>query len=174
MRRTTQAVRPAVSITEPLIPTIRRVGAQLSAGQASYTQRVLPTDPSAQPEFLHGCATTTTHGSAADRVFLARRGAGILVRRAHRTGPGTPTVNLGAGHIRNVAAALRSASPGSESEQRLAADGGAARAPAWWPGGRGGLERSLDGVGDKLRGLRVDGDVPAEQHAADDLPGVPG
>jgi hypothetical protein len=46
--------------------------------------------------------------------------------------------------------------------------------PAWWPGGRGGLERGLDGVGDKLRGLRVDGDVAAEQHAADDLPGVPG
>ena len=37
-----------------------------------------------------------------------------------------------------------------------------------------GLECSLDGVGDKLRGLRVDGDVAAEQHAADDLPGVPG
>src|SRR5712691_1941810 len=52
MRRTTQSVRPAVSITEPLIPTIRRVGAQLLAGQASYMQRVLPTDPSAQPEFL--------------------------------------------------------------------------------------------------------------------------
>ena len=45
-------MRPAVSITEPLIPTIRRVGAQLLAGQASYMQRVLPTDPSAQPEFL--------------------------------------------------------------------------------------------------------------------------
>jgi hypothetical protein len=45
---------------------------------------------------------------------------------------------------------------------------------AWWPGGRGALERGLDGVGDKLRGLRVDGDVPAEQRAADDLPGVPG
>jgi hypothetical protein len=52
--------------------------------------------------------------------------------------------------------------------------GGVARAPAWWPGGRGGLERGLDGVGDKLRCLRVDGDVAAEQHAADDLPGVPG
>jgi hypothetical protein len=36
------------------------------------------------------------------------------------------------------------------------------------------LERGLDGVGDKLRGLRVDSDVAAEQHAADDLPGVPG
>jgi hypothetical protein len=32
----------------------------------------------------------------------------------------------------------------------------------------------LDGVGDELRGLCVDDDVPAEQHAADDLPGVPG
>ena len=27
--------------------------------------------------------------------------------------------------------------------------------------------------GDEVRGLRVDDDVPAEQHAADDLPGVP-
>jgi hypothetical protein len=33
----------------------------------------------------------------ADRVFLDCRGAGILVRRAHRTGPVTPTVKLGAG-----------------------------------------------------------------------------
>jgi hypothetical protein len=36
------------------------------------------------------------------------------------------------------------------------------------------LERGLDGGGDELRGLGVDDDVPAEQHAADDLPGVPG
>jgi hypothetical protein len=36
------------------------------------------------------------------------------------------------------------------------------------------LERGLDGGGDQLRGFRVDGDVPAEQHTADDLPGVPG
>ena len=41
------------------------------------------------------------------------------------------------------------------------------------PGLRTGLERGLDG-GDELRGLRVDDDVPAEQHAADDLPGVRG
>jgi hypothetical protein len=33
------------------------------------------------------------------------------------------------------------------------------------------LERRLDGGGDELRGLRVDGDVPAEQHAADDVAG---
>ncbi len=48
------------------------------------------------------------------------------------------------------------------SEQRLAAGGGNARAPAGPPGGRGGLERGLDGGGDELRGLRVDGDVPAQ------------
>jgi hypothetical protein len=41
-------------------------------------------------------------------------------------------------------------------------------------GGRTGLERGLDGVGDEPRSFRVDGDVAAEQHAADDLPGVPG
>ena len=41
------------------------------------------------------------------------------------------------------------------------------------PGRRTGLERGLDGGRDELRGLRVDGDVPAEQHATDHLPGVP-
>src|SRR5271165_6071299 len=33
--------------------------------------------------------------------------------------------------------------PGAGSEQRLAAGGGAVRALAWWPGGRGGLECGL-------------------------------
>jgi len=47
-------------------------------------------------------------------------------------------------------------------------------APARRPGGRTGAERGLDGVGDDLGGLGVDGDVPAEQHPADDLPSVPG
>ena len=42
------------------------------------------------------------------------------------------------------------------------------------PGPGVGLERGLDGGRDELRGLRVDDDVPAEQHAADDLPGVRG
>jgi hypothetical protein len=60
------------------------------------------------------------------------------------------------------------------SEQRLAAGGGAARAPARRPGRRAGAERGLDGIGDKLGRLGVDGDVPAEQHAADDLARVPG
>jgi len=36
------------------------------------------------------------------------------------------------------------------------------------------LERGLDGGRDELRGLRVDDDVPAEQNAADHLPGVRG
>ena len=36
------------------------------------------------------------------------------------------------------------------------------------------MERGLDGGGDELRGLGVDGDVAAEQHAADDVAGVPG
>jgi len=59
-------------------------------------------------------------------------------------------------------------------EQRLAVDMGNTRASARRPGRRIGLERRLDGGGDELRGLRVDGDVPAEQHAADNLPGMPG
>jgi len=60
------------------------------------------------------------------------------------------------------------------SEQRLAAGGRNTRAPARRPGGRTDLERSLDGGGDELCGLRVYDDVPAEQHAADDGLGVPG
>jgi hypothetical protein len=61
------------------------------------------------------------------------------------------------------------------SEQQLAVVGGRnTRASARRPGGRTGLERRLDGSGDEMRGLRVDDDVPAEQDAADDLPGVPG
>lgn len=47
-------------------------------------------------------------------------------------------------------------------------------APARRAGGRTGLERGLDDGDDELRGLRVYDNVPAEQHAADDLPGVPG
>ena len=62
--------------------------------------------------------------------------------------------------------------PYQNSGSQLAA--GNTRPSARRPGGRTGLERRLDGGGDELRGLRVDGDVPAEQHAADDLPGVPG
>jgi hypothetical protein len=56
----------------------------------------------------------------------------------------------------------------ARSQQRLAA-GGNARASAGRPGGGAGL----DG-GDNLRGLRVDGDVAALQHPADDLPGMSG
>ena len=62
----------------------------------------------------------------------------------------------------------------ARSGRRLAAGGGSTRASARRPGRRTGLERSLDGGRDELRGLRVDDDVPAEQHAADHLPGVPG
>jgi hypothetical protein len=62
----------------------------------------------------------------------------------------------------------------SLSEQRLAIGGGHTSAPARRPGWRTGLERGLDGSDDELRGLHVDDDVPAEQYAADDLPGVQG
>jgi hypothetical protein len=63
---------------------------------------------------------------------------------------------------------------GAISEQRLAIGCENTRAPARRPGGRTGLERRLDGGGHELRGLRVDDDVPAQQHAADDMAGVPG
>jgi len=66
--------------------------------------------------------------------------------------------------------------PGHEpvSEQRLAIGGRDHAGPARRPGRRTGSERGLDSGGDELRGLRIDGDVPAEQHAADDQPGVRG
>jgi hypothetical protein len=41
------------------------------------------------------------------------------------------------------------------------------------PGGRIGAECGLDCVGDELGGLGVNGDVAAEQHAADDVADVP-
>jgi hypothetical protein len=63
---------------------------------------------------------------------------------------------------------------GAISEQRLAVGGGNTRASARRPGGGTGLERRLDSGGHELRGLRVDGDVAAEQHAADDMADVPG
>jgi len=59
-------------------------------------------------------------------------------------------------------------------EQRLAIGGGNTPAPPRRPGRRRGLERGLDRGDDELRGLGVDNDVPAEQHAADDLPGMRG
>jgi len=55
------------------------------------------------------------------------------------------------------------------SEQQLAI-GGNTRAPGRRQGRRTRPERSLDGSGDELRGLRVDDDIPAEQNAAHDLP----
>jgi hypothetical protein len=61
------------------------------------------------------------------------------------------------------------------SEQRFAADSRRNTRPSARPlGGRTGLKRRLDGGGHELRSFRVDDDVPAEQHAADDLPGVAG
>src|SRR6202035_505263 len=66
--------------------------------------------------------------------------------------------------------------PGPEheplSEQRLAIGRGNTAAPARRPGRSTRLERGLDGVGDESHGLLVDDDVPAEQNAADDLPGI--
>jgi len=58
------------------------------------------------------------------------------------------------------------------SEQRLAIGRGTVRAPARKQGRRTRLERGLDGDSDELRGLRVDDDIPAEQNAANDLPGM--
>ena len=47
-------------------------------------------------------------------------------------------------------------------------------APARRPERRTRLKRGLDGGDDEPRGFRVDDDVPAEQNAADDQPGMRG
>jgi hypothetical protein len=61
------------------------------------------------------------------------------------------------------------------SEQRFTADRRRnTPTSARRPGRCTSVERGLDGGSNELRGLRVDDDVPAEQHAADDLPGVAG
>ena len=60
------------------------------------------------------------------------------------------------------------------SEQRLAVGGGNTPVAARRLGQSAGVDRGLHGGGDELGGLGVDGDVAAEQHAADDLPRVPG
>ena len=75
-----------------------------------------------------------------------------------------------------VRGAVPSESTFRRTLQRLNADAFDDLAGRWAaqrtaPGPR---ERRLDGGSDEQRGLRVDGDVPAEQHAADDLPCVPG
>jgi hypothetical protein len=63
--------------------------------------------------------------------------------------------------------------PGSpapaRSEQGGAVSGGNTPALARRSGGPTGLECGLDGVGDELGGLGVDGDIAAEQHAADHM-----
>lgn len=129
--------------------------------------RAVPADPASRPGLRQ-------HPHAAGRP--GRRG---LVRAARRGRPPRPDPAVlaacaalrggPAGHgitaaDRRIRLACR---PASWSEQRLAPGGGSTAHSARRPGGRGGLERGL-------RGLRVDDDVPAEQHAADDLPGVPG
>ena len=72
--------------------------------------------------------------------------------------------------LTNVILTLNETGSRYRSERRLAGGGGNASVPARRPGRRIGL----DGAGDDLRGLRFDNDVPAEQNAADDLPGMRG
>ena len=107
--------------------------------------------------FRHDCTTVTTPAEQAAAT------AGLTSAAAEL---GVP--------LTNVSPAPNEPAAAARSEQRFTVGGGNTRASARRPGGRPGLERRLHGVGDELRGLRVDGDVPAEQHAADDLPGVPG
>ena len=65
-------------------------------------------------------------------------------------------------------------SPGMSRDQNsgLQSAAGARRARRDLRDGVPSWSAAWNGVGDEPRGLRVDDDVPAEQHAADDLPGM--
>lgn len=63
---------------------------------------------------------------------------------------------------------------GAVSEQRLGASGRNTPGPTRRPGGHTGVEDRLDGVGDELGGLGVDGGAAAQQHPPDDVAGMPG
>jgi hypothetical protein len=108
--------------------------------------------------------------------FLPHGQVGPVPQRFQLTSGNDPPVGVAAQAApldRRPAVGARKPTPAG-SEQRGAVGGGNTSASARRPGGRIGAEHGLDGVGDELSGLRVDGDVTAEQHAADDLPGVPG
>jgi hypothetical protein len=79
--------------------------------------------------------------------------------------------------LRAVVDAVRrrkAGTPVARSEKRLTTGVRSARPAAPGPGGRLGLEDGLNRGGKELCGLRVDGDAPAEQHAANDPAGMLG
>jgi hypothetical protein len=98
--------------------------------------------------------------------------AGRFIRRTSPVGQPAPPRRPRGLHIPGVIDEFHGSGHEPLSGQRLAADAGNPRSPARPPGGLTGLERGLDGGRDELRCLRIDDDVPAQQHAADDLPGV--
>jgi anti-sigma B factor antagonist len=122
--------------------------------------------------------------------FIDASGLGALVgaaRRAARHGAGLhavcgrpQTVRLfrltGLDHqiplARSLDEALGALAAGRGTPALAVSPAGAA--PARRPGRRAGLQRGLDGGRGELRGLRVGDDVPAEQDAADGLPGMRG
>jgi len=68
----------------------------------------------------------------------------------------------------------KAGTPVARSEKRLTTGGRSAWPAAPGPGGRLGLEDGLNSGGEELCGLCVDGDAPAEQHAANNAAGVRG
>jgi hypothetical protein len=94
-------------------------------------------------------------------------------RLADAAGQSAPPRRLRGFHILGVIDEFHGSGHEPLSGRRRAADAGNPRSPARPPGGLTGLERGLDGGRDEPCCLRsVDDDVPAQQHAADDLPGV--
>ena len=124
----------------------------------------------------------------AARAGLGSFAAGCLARRRQPPRP-VPSqrkaaqraagVNAGArvAELRAVVDVVRrrkAGTPVARSEKRLTTGGRSAWPAAPGPGGRLGLEDSLNSGGEELCGLCVDGDAPAEQHAANNAAGVRG
>src|SRR5690349_4617415 len=150
---------PQTSVSWPILtaaPVVPGTGAENAGNNGAGTALGRPVAEHRRPRQLRD----NLRYRATSRAM-----AGCYLRERRRGGAARFPV------IRQLQARGRIA--GAISEQRLAV-GGSLRAAARPPGGRAGLERGLDGGGHELRGFRVDGDVPAEQDAADDLPGVPG
>ena len=151
-----------------------------------YTMRDLNQEPAriiSEIETAGKPAFITRHGRFVAMITplaLGQVESQVLAEMAREIGErtaGRPATGLAP--VRAGAADQGALSPRSGreplSEQRLAIGCGNTSALARRPGRRTArLERGLDGGGDEPRGLRVDDDVPAEQNAADDLPGMRG
>ena len=107
--------------------------------------------------WLPGSAPTATRPAPSQRK-AAQRAAGVNA--------GARVAGLRA--VVDVVRWRKAGTPVARSEKRLTTGGRSAWPAAPGPGGRLGLEDGLNSGGEELCGLCVDGDAPAEQHAAND------